>query len=69
MGSVDSLATLMKKGLSCSEMDLQLKGHGQCQREEAIYGILSCVLGFITSLLMLFYYSMDPIDCDLLINE
>lgn len=30
---------------------------------------MSCVLGFITSMLMLFYYSMDPIDCDLLINE
>ena len=41
----------------------------QCLRKESIFGIISCVVTFSLGLMILLYYTIDPLDADLIINE
>ena len=40
-----------------------------CSRQAAAYGIISCIVTFVISLFVLNFYSIDPLDKDLIINE
>ena len=68
------MANFLMKAIKCvpkedKDFNILFGGGTQCIRQNATYGILSCVLTFIVALFVLIFYSIDPLDKDLLINE
>lgn len=67
-----NLSEFLKKAITCAAREdsehnpvLDI----ECSRQAAAYGILSCVVTFVIALFVLNFYSIDPLDKDLLINE
>jgi hypothetical protein len=41
----------------------------KCLRTESFCGIISCIITFLVASAILLTYPIDPIDCNLIINE
>ena len=70
------LAKFMQDYAKCNYFDYVITGkfygkmtYEQCLEDQSWYGILTCAFTFILAVIMLKYYSMDPVDVNLIINE
>lgn len=69
-------AKFMTDYAKCNPSDYNVGGkfsmlmtYEQCLEDQSYYGILSCFATFILAGVMLKYYSIDPVDVNLIINE
>lgn len=67
-----NLSEFLKKTVTCTvQEDAEHNPvlNIDCSRQAAAYGIISCVVTFVIALFVLNFYSIDPLDKDLLVNE
>lgn len=67
-----NFSEFFKKSIVCGpleENERGLESNIQCARTAAAYGIISCIVTFLIALFVLMYYTIDPLDLDLIINE
>ena len=60
----------MKDTLTCDESNLQDYSYNiECMKAASLFGIYSCIITLFMSCMVLLFYTVDPMDRGLLINE
>ena len=66
----NSIPKFIKDTLTCDENNLQDYQYNiECMKAASLYGIYSCILTLFMSCMVLLFYTIDPMDRGLLINE